>query len=240
MLFSLPTASSPMRRTGARLREAACSASSIISKTVSSAPTAKPLLLVMMRKAETTQYDFPRSEAEFAVAAVGGEIVLTFHWSNLIWKLLRVNKYGIPLWRFCSRFLTTNSLLLLLSFEYQLLAAFWHVLLTRMTYYSPWSHARLIAQLIYLQASVQEVNNQRPLSSFPASNVGRWLCAPIEVLCKKSECPPCSAAHSNTQLHLPGNPPADQRPLGENSLCNTGAFVFLLRKTAAHRCHTCF
>lgn len=154
MLFSLPTASSPTRRTGAGLQETVCSASSIISKTVSSVPTAKPLLLVMMRKAETTQYDFPRSEAEFAVAAVGGEIILTFHWSNLIWKLLRVNKYGIPLWRFCSHFLTTNSLLLLLSFEYQLLAGFWHVLLTRMMYNPLWSHARLITELTHFQTSV--------------------------------------------------------------------------------------
>lgn len=81
---------------------AVCFASSIINKTVSSAPTAKSLLLVMMQKAETTRSDFPRSEAEFAVAVVGGEIILTFHGANLIWKLLRANKYGIPLWHFCN------------------------------------------------------------------------------------------------------------------------------------------
>lgn len=57
---------------------AACLAPSIISKTVSSAPPAKSLLLVMMQKAGTTRSDFLRSEAEFAEAAVGGEIILTF------------------------------------------------------------------------------------------------------------------------------------------------------------------
>lgn len=68
-----------MRHAGVGLQEALCSASSIINKTVSSAPAAKSLLLVTMQKTETTEFDFPRSEAELAVAAVERKIILTFH-----------------------------------------------------------------------------------------------------------------------------------------------------------------